>query len=373
MTPVLATDKKTLSITGRTSGSNEVQTYEICRAPFTVGRRSGLDLTLAYSTVSSLHAEVFAHDDGYCLRDLGSTNGTFINGRPVGALQLLEDGDLIQFADAPFRVCRQEVLNYAHTHRAVEAATDLALSLVQFERLMSNREVVPYFQPIVTLDKQAIVGYEVLGRSRLFGLQMPKDMFLAASQLDLEAELSCMMRVAALEGATAFPLTLDLFLNTHPIELGTGGLLKSLRELRERYPMQAITLEVHEAAITNVPMMIELRDEMRQLGIRLAYDDFGVGQSRLVELAEVSPEIVKFDMQLIRDIDRASPRQQKLVSNLVDMVRGIGISPLAEGVESSGEHEFCLERGFELGQGYYYGRPAAAPSVPNERRSTQLV
>lgn len=362
------------SLNGRVNGSNDLQNIEIGSSPFRIGRRSGLDLTLTHSTVSSLHAEIYERDGAYCIRDLGSTNGTYINGKPVQADQELQDGDLIQFADAPFRVCQHEAHSFCHTRQAVEEANDLALSLVQFERLMSNREVVPYFQPIIRLPQQEIVGYEVLGRSRLYGLQMPKDMFLAASQLDLEAELSCMMRVAALEGANAIPETLNLYLNTHPIELGTGGLLESLRDLRQLYPVQAITLEVHEAAITNVPMMLELRDEMRGLDIRLAYDDFGVGQSRLMELAQVSPDIVKFDMQLIRDVDLATVRQQKLVANLVQMVKGMGIVALAEGVERAGEHHFCMDAGFELGQGYYYGRPAAAPtSAAYRRTSTRIV
>ena len=163
-------------------------------------------------------------------------------------------------------------------------------------------------------------------------------MFLAASQLDLESELSAMLRLAGLQYGTKIPNAPNLFLNTHPAELVTCGLLKSLRHIREIYPEQPITLEVHEAAATDATMMKKLREELNALRMQLAYDDFGAGQSRLVELMAVSPDVVKFDMTLIRDINLAPPRQQQMLANLVRMVREMGIKALAEGVETEAEH-----------------------------------
>ena len=103
-----------------------------------------------------------------------------------------------------------------------------------------------------------------------------------------------------------------------------------------------------------------LRESLTALDIQLAYDDFGVGQSRLTELAVVRPDVVKFDMCLIRNVHIGSPGQKIMLSNLVRMVQDLEITPLVEGVECEEEHQICCEVGFELGQGFFYGRPESA-------------
>jgi EAL domain-containing protein (putative c-di-GMP-specific phosphodiesterase class I) len=110
-----------------------------------------------------------------------------------------------------------------------------------------------------------------------------------------------------------------------------------------------------------------LRRQLNDLSIELAYDDFGAGQARMLDLVEVPPDVLKFDISLIRNINNASPKRHKMVRTLVEMVRDFGISPLAEGIETSAEAETCLHLGFELAQGFYFGRPAAdwreAPTI----------
>ena len=110
-------------------------------------------------------------------------------------------------------------------------------------------------------------------------------MFQAARLLDLEKELSIMLRWKGVEVSAAFPNSPHLFLNTHPSELNSG-ILESLRRLRELNRQQDLTLEIHETAITDVTQMNELRAALLDLDIKLAYDDFGAGQDRLLELAD---------------------------------------------------------------------------------------
>lgn len=89
----------------------------------------------------------------------------------------------------------------------------------------------------------------------------------------------------------------------------------------------------------------------------LAFDDFGAGQARLTELVEVHPEYLKFDMSLIRSIDQAPKDKVQMVRSLVHMAADLGIIPLAEGVETQGERDACVDIGFQLGQGYLFGKP----------------
>jgi EAL domain-containing protein (putative c-di-GMP-specific phosphodiesterase class I) len=331
--------------------------------PFRVGRKADLSLTVQRSTVSSNHAEFFERQGEMWIRDLNSTNGTYVNGKPVTTEERLQVGDLIQFADVAFRLAVENESAGSHTLNNFTVTCDSAASLAQFDRLMNERAVVPHFQPIVQLETRRILGYEVLGRSTLTGLEKPAQMFLAASQLNLEAELSVMLRLVAMEKALLFPEKPSLYLNTHPAEIMNCGLLASLKELRAKFPDQPITLEVHEAAATSIQVMRELRDALNDLNMELAYDDFGTGQSRLVELASVCPDVVKFDIKFVREIDLAPPKQQQMLASLVRMVRELNIIPLAEGVEREEEHAVLKEMGFQLGQGFLYGFPETQSQV----------
>ena len=74
--------------------------------PFSVGRRSSSDLSLNSKMVSQKHAELFQSESSVGVRDLGSTNGTFVNGKQVSSEHLLEEGDIIHFADLEFRLMK---------------------------------------------------------------------------------------------------------------------------------------------------------------------------------------------------------------------------------------------------------------------------
>jgi EAL domain-containing protein (putative c-di-GMP-specific phosphodiesterase class I) len=326
--------------------------------PFLIGRRDDLTLPLASKTVSSRHAEITESGGRLVLRDLGSTNGTYVNGRRITEPVTLEEDDLVQFANMAFRV-RQHAGRH-NTQTVQENVYDRAMALVQFDKLMSQRAVTPFFQPIVALSTKEIVGYEVLGRSRLFGLETPKEMFHIAAQLNLEVELSVMLRWEGVQVSRALPGPTNLFVNTHPRELAQPGLLESLDKLRDNHPDQRLTLEIHESAIADAGQMSELRTELLKLNIGLAYDDFGAGQSRLNELVEGKPDYIKFDMSLIRGIDTASSERQQILATLVQMVHNLGIRSVAEGVETQAEDDVCRQMGLDLGQGFLYGRPAPA-------------
>ena len=324
--------------------------------PFVVGRREDLPLALSNKTVSTLHAEIAEANGSLVLRDLGSTNGTYVNGRRIRGPVPLHEDDLVQFANMAYRV-RQQAANNS-TQTVQENVYDRAMALVQFDKLMAERAVTPFFQPLVTMAAKEVVAYEVLGRSRLFGLEMPKEMFRVAAQLNLEVELSVMLRWEGVQASRAMPDCPHLFLNTHPRELAQPGLIDSLRTLRENFPEQRLTLEIHESAVADAAQIAEIQRTLAELKIGLAYDDFGAGQSRLNELDECKPDHLKFDMSLIRGIDAASPQRQHVLATLVKMVRGLGIISVAEGVETPEEDETCRQMGFDLGQGFLYGRPA---------------
>jgi EAL domain-containing protein (putative c-di-GMP-specific phosphodiesterase class I) len=349
----------TWRLSGQLTADQQVRSIRVEGSPFLVGRHSKSALTIPSPTVSNVHAELRVEDGALYVKDLGSTNGTFINGERIEGEFPVASGDLLQFAEVVFRVGLDEGRYDSRT--LAGDSSDRALALIQFDKLMSDRAVVPHFQPIIAFGSMSVEGYEILGRSRLFGLTTPHSMFSAAAVLDLESELSRMMRNEGFACAQALPGNPLLFANTHPAELLEEGVLEfSLRELRESAPTARMVLEIHEAAVTCVKQMRELRAVLSELNIGLAYDDFGAGQARLVELGEVPPDFLKFDIELIHEIDRASPERQRMLASLVAIVKDLGIASLAEGVETEAEHAACRQMGFDYGQGYLYGKAELA-------------
>lgn len=343
-------------LTGQLEEGGPTRDIAIQTLPFQIGRRQGLSLTIPSRTISNLHAEFYKVESGLALRDLGSTNGTYVNGERLVSDRCVKEGDLIQFSNMVFRLKTESDAGAAKT--LLGDNCEEALALIQFDRLVNEDALTPAYQPIVRSSDLSIVAYEVLGRSPVFGLKTAEQMFRAAAQLNLEAELSRQCRHAGLRMFPFHAQACGLYLNTHPVELkDVDSLVESLTVARREFPASRITLEIHEGAITDPHMMRRIRDALRDLDVQVAYDDFGCGQARLIELMEVPPDVLKFDMKLTRDLHLATPHRRQILKSLVTMIRDAGIQALAEGMESVEESEACLEVGFDLHQGFFYGEP----------------
>jgi EAL domain-containing protein (putative c-di-GMP-specific phosphodiesterase class I) len=334
--------------------------------PFHIGRAARVDLTLTSESVSNEHAEIYADGDRLRIRDLGSTNGTFVNGLRVLDSPIYS-GDLVRVADVTLRLVRQPQVPVpdGRTQKLSEGQLPVQLAHAQaLPGLLRNGNVRPLFQPVVNLVGGESVGYEALGRGAQDGLpEAPEELFRVASGLGAEGELSRLFRDKALAEANGRSSISSVFLNTHPTELSQPGLLESLAELRVRTPKLGMTLEINEWAVTRPDGIARIRRELADIGIGLAYDDFGAGQARLLELGDVPPDFLKFDMSFVRGIDRAASSRQRLVASLVTAARDLGACPLAEGVETPGEAEVCTQLGFTHAQGFHFGRPVAADAI----------
>ncbi|QDT04780.1 Putative cyclic-di-GMP phosphodiesterase AdrB [Rubripirellula lacrimiformis] len=349
-------------LSGPTKPGEAVLHIPVDGSPHIVGRKSGVSLKLHYRTVSGQHAALWVENGALMLKDMGSTNGTYINGKRIEEDQTfrISEEDLIHFAEAPFRVRRQSPTGMTNGTYA-ENVCDQALALVQFDRLMSERLVRPHFQSIIDIKTSQSIGFEILGRGSVFGLESVGAMFQAAEQLNLEVELSRLLRWEGIRVGRDLPDRPTLFVNTHPREMEDGkGLIDSLVKVRDMTGNTDLVLEIHESAVTNPALMQSLSSAMNDLNIRLAYDDFGSGQARLAELIEARPHFVKFDISLVRGIDRANDQRRGMLATLVKMVRDLDIQALAEGIETPDEADVCRELGFDLAQGFFYGRPSPA-------------
>lgn len=341
-------------------------TIAIKPLPFTIGRRESCHLRLSSSQVSRLHAEIYQREDALWLREFGSTNGTFLNRQRLIDDAALREGDILHFGPFEFRVARERpatpVPRIAEDELTQIAATDLPKGFVEcefeFGEMLRQHAVIPYFQPIVRLSDREIVGYELLGRSDFEGVpNNAGSLLLIARKLGKEIELSELFRRAGVSKACAQCPDRHLFFNTVPAEMKLRRLEFSLRELRLQAPSLPLAMEIHETAVTDLLAMKKIRELLDELDIALVYDDFGAGQARLVELIEVPPDYLKFDISLIRNIHRQSRSAQKVLQTLVHMAGDLDVKTLAEGIEREQELEVCTQLGFDLAQGYYFGRP----------------
>ena len=337
--------------------------------PFVIGRRDCCDLTLDSPRVSGRHAELMRVGDHLLLRDLGSTNGTYLQGNRLQEVTPVGDGDLVQIADVELRLrwtadqSAPVVMGMETTALEIDAF-EPSWMFTSFEKLLTRPGVIPNYQPVVRLDDESSVGMEVLARSNIKGLESPLGMFTTAELLGREAELSreCRHRgvFVARHIAAQSGVALPILLNTHPAEDLLGEVLPDMQRLRTRYPEVPLVMEIHEAAFARVDEMRTFAAELAALEIDLAYDDFGAGQSRLVELLEVPPQYLKFDRGIIQAMTEPGGRQVRMVEHLLGMMRESGIRTLAEGVETQQQARLCRDIGFELAQGYLFGRPKPA-------------
>lgn len=351
-------------LSGRLRPGDPVMRVAVNHDAFTIGRRNGLHLVIPSARVSGRHAELLVVGGHLFLRDVGSTNGTFVNHKRLDRTRKLEPGDHIEFADIEFRVEYTEeqpsddmlLATLKKTHACVGSfESDWVFS--QFNQLIDGRAITPHYQPLVRLQDLSVCGFEALARSDINGLTNPKTMFETSTLLGRSVELSLVCRERAIEVAETLGQGFLIFVNTHPQEDIHSDVLPQLESLRAHYPQVQMVLEVHEAAVSNPRRMRECTKELKNLNVLLAYDDFGAGQSRLLELVQAPPDVLKFDINLIRGIDNAPVSQRRMLKMLVEMTRDFSTATLAEGIETPGEAEVCRELGFDYGQGYLFGRP----------------
>jgi len=112
------------------------------------------------------------------------------------------------------------------------------------------------------------------------------------------------------------------------------------------------------------------------MGFQTAIDDFGAGYAGLGLLSKFQPDIVKLDMDLIRDIDTSTVKQS-IVSGVLRILGDLGVTPLCEGVETVGEYDVLRALGVELMQGYLLAKPAlaalATPVLPGQTTDISAV
>jgi EAL domain-containing protein (putative c-di-GMP-specific phosphodiesterase class I) len=345
---------------------------DLSEFPATVGRHSDCSVQLNVDRISRLHARFDLTNGQLQVEDLGSTNGTFINHRPISEPTPVSVGDVVHLADHEFRLMRRDTA-IERPGRPVSSAdtvvgmrslpAEFPLQMAAFFNLLETGQVEAFQQAIFHSDG-SLYGWELLGRSTHPELtEGPGQLFTLAQALNAEVKLSRLLRRRSFEMAASAGLDRPLFFNNHPAECEDfDELLSELGDLRKSFPGLKLVFEVHEAAVTNLDAMGSVREALRRMDIGLAYDDFGAGQARLLELVEVPPDYLKFDISLVRGLEERDSPKYRLLASLNDLISGLGIKTLAEGIETEAAAECCRAIGIDFMQGFLFARPQRVES-----------
>jgi EAL domain-containing protein (putative c-di-GMP-specific phosphodiesterase class I)/CheY-like chemotaxis protein len=212
------------------------------------------------------------------------------------------------------------------------------------------------FQPIVSVSRSRVFGYEALMRPDHPQLRSPLELLAAAERLGRTIDLDHLVTARVAQTALDAPPEALLFVNLHPCSFGDSFLFSDENPL---LPVaRRVVLEITErSSLAQIPDIAEKIASLREAGFRIAVDDLGTGYSGLTSLVRFKPEFVKFDKELVSGIHASSTRT-KLVRSLEQLCRELGIRTIAEGVEEPNERDALIELGCDLLQGYLFGRPA---------------
>lgn len=232
------------------------------------------------------------------------------------------------------------------------------------QNLIDHGKLLSYFQPIVSLEDETIVGYEALSRGP-FGTQMhlADPLFCAARHFGLteELELACLKQ--SIGWLVHIPSPLWISVNLGPKLLMSPEFRQYLLDpfIKPLLPRIVFELTEHlpiESAVRLHSTLTELLDQ----GIRLSLDDTGCGFFDLTTVEELRPEIVKLCITVVSRIGRGPEVEQEIRRTIQEITR-LGGSTLGEGVEHSYQVEALKQYGAALAQGNYFGRPGLASEL----------
>ena len=345
----------------------EPERIEIERYPFTLGRNESCDYQILSSRVSREHAEIVHEGAAFRVRDLKSTNGTFVNGERIEERRLA-DGDLVVIADVhfSFRSSRDEGVRKTVTQvmdrhesagdREDDAAGDLIHTVRRLHETLLHRATRNRFQPVFDLSENRCVGYEALPRPQLPGETSPTRQVLDATDCRLTERMSQLHRLVAAEHVAKLPNAALLFVNLQPAEVGADRLPQALQRLALLAGGKKIVAEIPDSAVVDIPYFRDFRAKLRELGIGVAYDGFAGSPNQIKAQAEFAPDYLKLAPALIRGIDKSTQRQQQ-VKALVEAATELKVQLIAVGVHSENEARSTRDIGCRLAQGEHFGHP----------------
>jgi EAL domain-containing protein (putative c-di-GMP-specific phosphodiesterase class I) len=228
------------------------------------------------------------------------------------------------------------------------------------------------YQPIVRLEDAAVVGHEALLRaSGPTGTVMPDTMFAAAAEAGWIHMLDRIGRTTALLGAEGWLADDLLFVNFVPTTIYRPEVCLHTTEraaLDAGLRLDQLVFEITESEeVHDLDHLARLFSYYKAKGCKVALDDLGSGFSSLNLMVQLEPDVVKIDRETVQRLP--GKVATAIVGAIVDIGRAGGTVVLAEGIETAEQASAARDLGVELGQGWYFGRPALRTTHASELAS----
>lgn len=239
----------------------------------------------------------------------------------------------------------------------------------QLMELMKEQSFETAFQPILSLQKDETLGFEVLNRPLSTALFPSTEQFYdyagkSSHVFMIEGflrNLSLQRYAKQLDQNQSFQKEL-IFINIQPQVLADplyrSGTTLDLLNQYGLAPDQIVLELTEKEAVTDYVQFEKVISNYRRQGFRIAVDDAGTGYNSLKTIISLKPEFIKLDKSIVRDIHKHAA-QQHLIEILLEFAAHSQTDVIAEGIENFSEMDFLKKLGVQFGQGYALGRPAA--------------
>ena len=234
----------------------------------------------------------------------------------------------------------------------------------------AKEQFVLFYQPQVCLDTGKIVGVEALARWQHpeKGIISPGEFIALAEQLGLTSQLGHWVLKTACEQIAEWHCAglpyIQVGVNISPAYFQDPGLLSSIKELLEKtqVPAQYLQLEITENALQALGR-IEIFNNLKDLGVKIAIDDFGSGFSSLASLKQLRLDGLKIDRMFIQDL-LSNPHTPLLLGTIIGLANALNLTLVAEGVETRDHASVMLGLGCHIMQGYLFSYPVSGSEIP---------
>jgi diguanylate cyclase (GGDEF)-like protein/PAS domain S-box-containing protein len=281
-----------------------------------------------------------------------------------------EAGSLLRNAEAAMLESKKGGHAYLVSNRGALDSSAKLRFVTRLRKAVESQRWALHYQPILELATGRMEGVEALIRwIEPDGTMVPPGDFIPlAEELGLiEAIGDWVVRelVYQAQAWTELDIDLDISFNLSPRQFWQPDLAKEILErIREGgVDPSRVVVEITESSAMNDPDKAQaILEDLHAGGLRIAIDDFGTGYSSLARIRDMPVDVLKIDRSFVSGVD-VDPQNQSIVSAFIELARGLGMTTLAEGIETEGELAFLLERGCVMGQGFYFSKPVPPEEI----------
>jgi len=335
----------------------------IDKSPFIIGRGESADLQVVSHGVSREHANVVNEGRATRIRDLGSTNGTFVNGQRIKEAEL-HDGDMVQVANVELvfyrgktqarRGMATQVLPTEVESDRDDDLSDPAGDLLRNVRRMHETLVSGCIQgrwkPIVELRQGQLAAYLVLDDDPP-PMSTEINPLISAIPGRVAARLRHLRRMRGIEQAASMPGKLQVLVGVRSAEVASGQFLESANAYCELLAdPNRLVVAVPCAAAKEAVRALMPGGRLRELGAAVALSDVGGKDAGLGLLKEIRPDFVRLPASLVRGLP-SNATNLRAIQAMIRAAGDCGTKVIASGIGNASERAACLEAGCELGQG----------------------